>query len=207
VRSFPEKASGLPDSNAKGFHMFQSQMTERNSPRTYSLSVPTRLSEVKTIVIACSETDALPKTRELQLMEPLAYLTIPGGIAFFENEDNSDIVQFLESLLLSAQQVEFIAICMHTKCTHSDAYKISTGDSESNTTSIEYESILAKQIAVKQQLFRFKQLTRENKLLARRNVAVSGWLYETEINWLSFYDYETDQFLPLSVKPELYKDQ
>lgn len=199
--------------------MCQSHTTELNSsPRVYSLSVPNaRISEVKTIVIACSEIGALPQSRELEMLQPIAYLTLPGGNLNLDMDDvdDADVIRFLESLLMSAHQAEHVVTCLHTRCSFFDygfadgeplptrpAFDESDGHIRAN---FPRQGLFSQQDAVKQQLSRFRRIFASNKELSNRKIAISGWLYETEIDWLSFYDSETDQFLPLSAKAELYR--
>jgi len=210
--------------------MCQSQTTKsQDFQRTYSLSVPThRLSEVRTVVIACSEIGALPRLRELDMLEPVAYLTMPGGTLQLahEQEPDEDVVRFLESLLMSASQAEFIVTCLHTKCSHfvdgkasphlslvgaesedgHNAHKSTKqpSDEESDLDLSESAEHMPQHEVVKNQLLGLRRLLKASKHLSARKLTVSGWLYETEIDWISFYDNETDLFLPLSAKVELY---
>jgi hypothetical protein len=206
--------------NAEGFYMYQSHITGlRGSQRSYSLSVPVRrVSEVRTIIIACSEIGALPESRELEMLGPLAYLTLPGGNVLLEDgsEQDADVARFLESLLMSAQHAEFVITCFHTRCSYFDYGTTSgeplacldasdEGDERLAFLGHQRGALLGQQALVKQQLERLKKIFKSNKQLANRNISVNGWLYETEIDWVSFYDSDTDMFLPLSAKAELYR--
>ena len=212
--------------------MCQSQTTKsQDFQRSYSLSVPTqRLSEVRTVVIACSEIGALPRSRELEMLEPVAYLTMPGGTLQLSNErePDEDVVRFLESLLMSASQAEFVVTCLHTKCSHfADGHTLShlslvgaepddgrnahkstkqPSDEDAELSFLRHETAEAmpQHEMVKSQLSGLKRILKASRHLSTRKLTVSGWLYETEIDWISFYDSETDLFLPLSAKVELY---
>lgn len=213
--------------------MCQSQTTKsQDFQRSYSLSVPThRLSEVRTVVIACSEIGALPRSRELEMLEPVAYLTMPGGTLQLPNErePDEDVVRFLESLLMSASQAEFVVTCLHTRCTHfgdgmplshlslvgaeseddgHNAHKSTKQPSDEDAQFSLYHhepaATMPQHEVVKSQLAGLKRILKASRHLSTRKLTVSGWLYETEIDWISFYDNETDLFLPLSAKVELY---
>lgn len=206
--------------------MYQSQTTKSHDfQRGYSLSIPAhRLSEVRTVVIACSEMGTLTTSRELEMLEPLAYIFIPGGtIQNWKEEPDEDFVQFLESVLISAGQVEFVVTCLHTRCSHFrdrgfsphlsivgaefDSQVKQPAESEGKEL-LHFEPIamMPQHEVVKSQLLAIKRILKQSRFPSARKLKVSGWLYESEIDWISFYDNETDLFLPLSAKVELYCD-
>ncbi|MDZ4837965.1 MAG: hypothetical protein SGJ27_29625 [Candidatus Melainabacteria bacterium] len=198
------------------------KITESNVSCSYSLSVPNyQVYDLQTIIITCSEIERKLPEADLQRLHPYAYLTLPGG-RFADPVDqdcSADALCFLEALMMSAKSVEDIVVCFHTGCKyfdtrpdkeqsviplfnenldrdldiiHAPQHETFSGSFADENLLIPVQRKLASELSV------LESVCKRNKQLASKRLKFHGWLFEPEIDWVSFLDHETGQFLPLN---------
>jgi hypothetical protein len=156
-----------------------------------------RLEDAQTILITCCEKNGLPPSSELLRLEPIAFLTIPGAQLTTE-EDSSDALESLSKVLDEAPQVEHIVLCLHSGCAHlrlPECYDFLIKRGRN--------AIFPMHEVLKEQVAFIKSALKGRSNRRGKSPAVHGWLYEPEIDWISFLDDETGLLLPMSANPEM----
>lgn len=157
----------------------------------YSLKVPEHsLLEVRTVIVACCEQGAIPTLKELERLQPLAYVLIPGAQLHkqtAEQRASADIMHpppkseyslnFFETVLSNMPNVEDVIICTHNGC------------------------IYTNEPDLEQQLQKTAGSLQESDRSHQRLIKLHAWHFEPEVNWVSFFDSDTRQMLPLSAAP------
>lgn len=196
-----------------------------SSSYSYSFTLPKPpVADIQSVIIACCENGVLPKQPELDKLWPPAYLTVPGGvIAGGTLQVPPQPLHFLESLLASAKQIEHVIVCLHTGCGYltagtdlcrdslskpnGDSPKVLRADSADvlclRPDHIDEPRLEPLQDLLKEQLDFLEEMIHASVFLAKRKVSLHGWLYEPELDWLSFLDTEQGLFLPLSANEKL----
>lgn len=164
-------------------------------PRAFSLKIPEySLIEVETIIVACCEDDSIPSAKELEKLQPLAYILVPGALIHAppaELRTSAGIMHpppeakasynFFKSVLTSMPNAKDIIICTHSGC------KFETSNDPL------------------QQLDDVSKILIESPILKQREIRLHVWHYEPEINWVSFFDVDTNLMLPLNANINLFE--
>ncbi len=197
---------------------------EADEQRSISLSIPKlTVTDVRSLIIGCCEQGALPEIQHLEKLQPLAFINTAGGTLFdSKNDDCSDGLRFLESVLSTASSVKHIVVCMHTGCSFvcteahsgcSNAHKrlqlvksarVSDTPGESSDHHHLDEMLFPYERLLLEQLLALATMLKRNPKFTSREVMLHGLLFEPEIEWLSFFDLDTGQLLPLNAHTELY---
>lgn len=181
-------------------------------PATCSLTIPIgKLDDVQTIFISCTEVESLPKVQELDRLEPVAFLKVPGGLVGDNTSEHGKLDEQSSLLrsVLSNCNAEHIVLCLHTGCTYLSytpecndiTGRLGLTHRPSLSPCVEF-SLKPLQDCLLQQ-GRFVESLVEEARRAGRRLSIHCWLFEPEINWISFYDFETGLLLPLNAHSEL----
>lgn len=188
--------------------------------RSISFSIPDRtVKDVRTIVIGCGEENSLPDVQHLERLQPLAFIKTAGGRLFGRKfDDAGDGLRFLESILSTAPDVEHIVVCLHTGCSsmcpepdtgcgsapmlqlvksESVAEPTRHGSEHHEGVLFPYERMLL------EQLLAVATILKRNSKFTSKQIRLHGLLFEPEIEWISFFDFDTGQLLPLNAHMEL----
>lgn len=185
------------------------QAIDRKLSCSYSLSIPGhQVYDVHTIIVTCSEIEGKLPAVDLDRLQPHAYLTLPGGrlINGPDPECSLDTLCFLEAVLMSARNVEHIVVCFHTECTFRDTSVVPLFEDRQRAASkhqADESQLLNVQRELTSELSALRNMCKRNPNLAKKKLVFHGWLFESEIDWVSFLDQETGLFLPLSANSEL----
>lgn len=155
------------------------------------------LEDAQTILITCSEENGLPSPSELKRLEPFVFITTHGA-QISAPKDDLDPIESLMTVLNGAPRVEHIVLCMHSGCSHlrlPDCYDFLI--KRGRNAIFPLHDVLKEQVAF------IKTGVQARLKDDEKCPAVHGWLYEPEIEWVSFLDDETGLLLPLSANPEL----
>lgn len=177
---------------------------------SYSLSVEPagfKISEIHTILISCSEPNSSPTSKTVEKLMPLAHLAVPAGLlARVSHNQRSNAADFLPDLLSSGSGVANIVVCLHTGCSlmkqvlDREIFRIddSVLALGADSRSVNEGEIMLLQKTIKIELRDIQKQLRRDVALMKRKVKFQGWVFEPEIDWVSFYDIETGLLLPLS---------
>lgn len=154
----------------------------------YSLKVPEcSLLEIRTAIVACCEQNAIPNSQELNGLQPIAFILIPGARIHTqtpEQRSSADIMHpppecdyslnFFDAVISNMPNVEDIIICTHSECSY--------------PVEMDFEK----------QLRLTSLCLKRSEQVWRQSVQVHVWHFEPEVNWVSFFDTDTRQMLPLN---------
>ncbi len=182
------------------------------------LTIPEQpIHDVRTIVIACCETGSLPELSNLEELQPLSFLRTAGGLVYSRGDRGG--LELLDSLLAIASGVEHIIVCLHTGCSfvrqereaenrggrRLRLIKTPNEHNSSNDTHSDGHTLRPYEQQLLRQIREIEAHLENEPTFKQNRPTLQGWLYEPELDWTSFYDFETGLLLPLSAHTELCK--
>ncbi len=188
--------------------------------QSISLTIPERtVTDLRTLIIGCCESNSLPELDHWQELLPLASITMAGAKAFDPKLEDHDGLSFLSQLLETANKVEHLIVCFHSGCSYIEKPLESSQKKRrlrilKGVSSTSPDVTLSNDIALhpyeKQILEQLRGLATMIELepkLRERKLVLQGWLYEPELDWTSFFDLDTGLLLPLSANTGLCNPQ
>ncbi|MBX9694570.1 MAG: hypothetical protein K2Z81_19440, partial [Cyanobacteria bacterium] len=174
-----------------------------------SLSISEQLvTELTTIVVACCETESFPELANMEELQPVGFLRTAGGMLYKKNK--VDGLLLLESLLSVASNVKHIMVCLHTGCSFVNEeekeprrLKLLRSANPTHELSADELALRPYEDELLRQMRAISGLLESVPRLKFSQPVLHGWLYESELEWTSFFDFETGLLLPLSAHTDL----
>lgn len=184
-----------------------------NISYTLSLEHPgCKISEIQTVLISCSESHSRPASQSIEKLMPLAHLTVPAGLlARIATTQEGNAADCLQELLSTASGVSNLVVCLHTGCLlmrqvlGGEIFRAdeSVFHLETDSRSVTEGEILLLQETIRRELRAIQKQLRRAGFFSKRRIKLQGWVFEPELNWISFYDLDTGLLLPLSAHSEM----